>query len=240
MQPLADAFLAGLRSCLGEKLLGVYLYGSLTFPDSAGFRQDLDYHVIVHGALNAGGREALAAMHRMLEGEFPGRETDGYYIAVGDMRDAVAPRTQMWPLWRLPNDVSWALHCAHIRAGQCIVLHGPDPSSLYPLPAWPALEAALYAEIRYVVEALDESPAFCVLNACRLLCSFSTRQVVISKAAAAEWALTHLPSHRHAPIKAAVRTYRLVATEEDARFLQEQAKEFVGAMWTEIARLEGQ
>ncbi len=120
-------------------------------------------------------------------------ELDGYVIALDDTRRTAPPRHQMWPLVRTaPCDASWVLHCAHIRARHVITLHGPDPLEIYPAPSWPDLEAALYGEIRFVEHALPDNPAYVILNACRLLYSFATSDVVISKRAAADWACDQL------------------------------------------------
>lgn len=235
---LCQAFLEGLRHALGDNLCGVYLYGALTFPESRDGIQDIDYHVILKLPLDDAARLAVSELRHDLARDFPplGKELDGYLITLDDARRTAPPPTQMWPLWRTPVDAAWALHCAHIRAGRCIVLTGPDPLGLYPVPSWQEIEAALYGEIRYVDGHLGNAPAYCVLNACRLMYSFETKNVVISKREAARWAIGTLPSRWHELVAAAVRVYRGEARRVDHTCLARGVRPFVEAAWQRIAR----
>lgn len=232
---LCADWLEGLRALLGDAFVGLYLYGAITFPDG-GPVQDIDYHVFLERPLTAGERDAIDALHRRLAADHPplGAETDGYYITVVDARSLAAPRTQMWPRWRLPTDASWALHCAHVRAGRCIVLAGPGPSALYPEPDWPHLRAALFGEVRYVTEHVDQAPAFAVLNACRLLYSFDMRDVVTSKQAAGSWARVAFPPWEPV-IELAERWYEGRCDESEMHRLAVAAPRFVAEVWDRIA-----
>ena len=109
---------------------------------------------------------------------------DGYYILLEDAERAYPPQSQMW---KHAADNSWALHREHIRAGKCIALYGPDPTEIYLPASWSELERALYDELKYVEDHLEIYPAYCVLNLCRLVYSFRTCNVVVSKTAAAIW-----------------------------------------------------
>jgi hypothetical protein len=80
-----------------------------------------------------------------------------------------------------------------MHAGRCIVLYGPDPQDVYPIATWPELEADLLDELRYVAERLHVYHAYCILNLCRLMYSFATQDVVISKAGVAAWACEAFP-----------------------------------------------
>lgn len=231
--PLCQAFLTDLQHMLGEDLLGVYLYGALTFPDSSEHVQDIDFHVWVRRPFGDRERVEVDALHRSLAQRFPplGAELDGYYVTIEDARRTSSVPTQMWPRWRTPADVAWALHCAHIHAGRVITLHGPDPRTLYPVPAWPEIEAALWAEVAFVDRVLSEAPAYAVLNACRLLYSFRTRDVVISKRAAASWALDTLSEPLRPTIEAALRAYSGEDSEQDGCAVAKRAAEFVQTLW---------
>lgn len=236
---LCQAFLDGLPHALGDNLCGVYLYGALAFPDSRDSVQDVDYHVILEAPLEDPARRAVDELRRRLAADFSplGEELDGYFITLDDARRTAPPPTQMWPLWRTPVDAAWALHCAHIRAGRCVVLSGPDPLDVYPVPSWPEIEAALYGEIRYVDHHLEDAAAYCVLNACRLMYSFETRDVVTSKRAAATWAIGTLSPRWQAPVAAALRVYGGQDDGEDRSVLERDVRSFVAAAWNRIARI---
>jgi len=172
----------------------VYLYGAVAFPESAA-TGDIDYHVILKGALTEDERSALHAFHESLARRFPplGAELDGYYLLLNDACRETPPISQMW---NGAIDHSWALHRAHIRAGQRIILYGPDPNEIYPPAQWPEIERALFGEFDFVEKHLYDYPDYCILNLCRLMYSFETSDVVVSKAMAAELAYDVLPFWR--------------------------------------------
>ena len=128
-------------------------------------------------------------------------------------------------MWSRATDVSWALHRAHILADRNIVLHGPDPATVYAPASWPELRSALHAELRYVEQHLQTYPDYCILNLCRLIYSFETRDVVISKAAAAQWAREALPEWLR-PVDLARETYPGGATPRDRQFIAREAGRF--------------
>ncbi|MBU0490439.1 MAG: DUF4111 domain-containing protein [Chloroflexi bacterium] len=216
IQDLCRAFADGLGAALGSNLYGVYLYGAVAFD--AGPTGDIDFHVILNEPPGDEERAAIERLHARLARDFPplGGELDGYYILLDDARQQAPPGHLL-----LPHviDNSWALHRAHIRAGRCIVLHGPDPLQVYPPASWPELEDALQGELNYVQEHLDAYPAYCILNLCRLVYSFETRDVVTSKAAAAAWAVDAV-SQWQPLIEAAQRAYAHQSTAQDEALMR--------------------
>jgi hypothetical protein len=221
IQPLCQAFLDGLDRALGEKLIGVYLHGAMAFPEG-GATGDIDLHVILAGPLSDSEKVGLGDLHASLARDFPplGAELDCYYILLEEARQTSPPRHQF-----LPDviDNSWVLHCEHMRAGRCIVLQGPDPRQVFPAPSWPELASALQGELDYVEQHLEGYAAYCVLNLCRLMVSFDTRDVVISKRASARWAWDAFPQWRP-HIEAATRSYDGQATAQDQELLRTEVK----------------
>ena len=222
IKPLCESFLTGLRSILGDKLHGVYVYGAAAFPDTLP-TGDIDFHVILTCALTDAERSGLEEMHENLARVFPplGGELDGYYILLDDAMLTSPPRSEMW---KRATDDSWALHREHIRCGRHIVLHGPDPIGIYPAATWAEIRQALLGELRYVRDHLTEYPDYCILNLCRLVYSFETRDVVISKAGAAEWALGARPGWKKC-IELAVKSYSGRATPGDRAYMLEHVSE---------------
>ncbi len=217
VQALCQALLEGLNAVLGEKLAGVYVYGAVAFPDSAP-TGDIDLHVLLNGVLTDREKSGLQSLHASLARAFPplGGELDAYYLLLDDARRTTPPRHQ---LLADVVDESWALHREHIRAGRCIVLHGPDPNEVYPAASWPELEDALCSELVFVENHLGDYPDYCILNLCRLMYSFETHEVVVSKAAAATWAYETFPEWRRA-IETAKTSYARQATEQDREFMR--------------------
>jgi hypothetical protein len=237
IQDLCQEFLRGLHAALEAKLYGVYLYGALAFPEG-GTTGDIDFHVILQEAPDEAEKAALLALHAALARDHPplGAELDGYYLLLEEARRTSPPRHQLLP-GLLDN--SWALHRAHIRAGRCIILRGPNPRQIYPPAAWPELERALQGELDYVAAHLADYPAYCVLNLCRLIYSFGSRDVVVSKRASAVWACAAFP--RWQPlIEAAVRSYDRQTTAQDEQDLRSEVPTFFEFACTRIqASLDG-
>lgn len=218
-----QTFVDGLKVILGEELYGVYIYGAAAFPDTM-YTGDIDFHVILKSTLTPDEKTQLEKLHESLAQRFPppGGELDGYYILLRDAVRKTPPKSQMW---KRATDNSWALHRAHILAGRCIVLYGPDPEEIYPPPTWPEIETALYGELDYVEKHLRDYPDYCILNLCRLIYSFETKDVVISKAQASEWALDALPQWRR-HIELARKSYAHQATPEDRQFMLTEVEKF--------------
>ena len=191
LEPLCAVFIRGLDAALGDKLHAVYLYGAIAFPE-ADASGDVDYHVIIREPLTGAEKTGIEELHAMLARDYApaGADMDGYYLLLDDARGTTPPAHQL-----LPGviDQSWALHCAHIRAGRYIRLHGPDPAEIYPAVSWPELEAALWHEHDFIARHLTEYPDYCILNLCRLIYSFQARDVVVSKRFSAGWARAAFP-----------------------------------------------
>jgi hypothetical protein len=97
------------------------------------------------------------------------------------------------------------------------------------------LEAELEDQLQYVKEHLVVYPAYCILNLCRLMYSFEQREVVISKAAAGEWAWELFPQWR-VLIEAARRFYARQASAEDEDYMKSQVKAFYRFAYVQIRK----
>jgi hypothetical protein len=231
---IGQAFVQGLQRILGDKLYGAYIYGAAAFPEDVP-SGDIDFHVILTCALTEDERSVLEALHEELAQRFPplGGELDGYYILLADARGETPPQSQMWSR---ATDNSWALHRAHILAGRHIVLHGPDPREIYSPPTWPQIEEALRGELDYVAQHLQDYPDYCILNLCRLIYSYETRDVVISKAAAAAWAYDALPGWRR-HVELAQRSYAGQATTQERLYMVAEVRAFFDSAQARIQRV---
>lgn len=223
IQSICTSLLDRLKVALNDNLHGVYLYGAMVFPETR-YVQDIDFHITVKRQLTAREKEEIWNLHNLLALEFPrlGAELDGYYILLSDAQQISPPRHQVY---QDLLDETWALHRAHMRADYCIVLHGPDPSLVFPEPTWEELVFGLKASLKHTVKYLDRYPDYCILNFCRMVYSYSTKNVVISKRAAAEWGLENFPKWRHL-IEAALRVYEREDKKEDQRLLKSEIEGF--------------
>ncbi len=224
IQAICDSLLEGLKVALNDNLFGAYLYGAMVFPETR-YIQDIDFHVILNRNLTHDEKERVKTLHQELTVKFPqfkDDDLDGYYILLSDAQQIPTPWHQIYP--DIPDE-SWPLHIAHMRTGYCVVLSGPEPKSLLPEPMWEDLALGLDASLRCTLKYLDTHPDYCVLNFCRILYSFSTKNVVVSKRRAAEWVQEQFPEWSQL-IAAALRVYEREEHEEDRQVLVSRIKEF--------------
>jgi len=227
------AFVDGVAGALGSKLYGIYMYGASVFDDG-GPIQDIDCHVIVNEPLRDAERNLLMALFERIAEDHGslGGEVDAYFILLDDATGAAPPHNQLKDLF----DESWALHCAHIRAGRYLTLRGPEPTDIFPAPTWPQVAAALLHELDYVRGELDY-PAYCVLNLCRIVHSFTEHDAVKSKHGSGEWASSEFPAWKPL-IQAAMRHYSKTADADDESVLREQVRDFLAFAEDCIGRIQ--
>ena len=234
IRTVCTALREGLKAALNENLYGIYLYGAMVFPETTDI-QDIDFHTVIRRPLTVRETAEIRHLHKELVDGHPivGDDLDGWYILLDDAQQVSPPGHQVYPdLF----DNSWALHRAHIRAGYCIVLYGSAPEQVFPVPTWLELMAGLEAERIYIEKHLSVYPDYCVLNLCRLLYSYRTKDVVVSKQTAAEWALDNYAGWRPL-IEAALRSYARETREEDVRLLESETEwfhQFAGNVIEEI------
>ena len=221
-QRLCEAFANGLRDVLGSKLFALYVYGAAVFPETQG-TGDVDLHAIIESGLTAAEKAKILRLQKTMAERFPplGKELDAYVILLREARQSGFPVHQLDLAIR---DDSWALHRAHLLAGRCVVLHGPEPSEFLADPTWDELDVALQGELAYVKEHLAQYPGYGIMNLCRLMYSYETRDVVTSKFASAEWAAAEFPECRQL-IARAKRSYtRDLRPGEQEAMLREAPK----------------
>jgi len=228
VRDLCATFLEGVREIIGANLIAVYLHGAAAFPKARSDVGDIDLHVIVRKAITSPARRRIRGLHRDLAERYPrvGDDMDVWYITEKDARGRRPPRHQLNPS---ATDRSWALHRAHWLAGRYVLLHGAPPSEFCKPPSWPELERGLLHELRFVENLVrkHQAQAYCVLNLSRILYSLTSRNVVVSKPQAAQWALRHLP-RRHGPlIRAARHAHAGNARAEDHAVLRENTRPFL-------------
>ena len=221
---LTTALHHGLASTLAESFASFFLYGAVAFDRPERWRIDFDFHVLLHRPVDDAQRAAIAGLYAELrEVSELGGELDGYYVLLSDAARSEPPPHQ---LDLTMHDNSWALHRAHVHAGRYFLVAGIDPREVVPEPTWPELEAALHGELEFV-QTHPSAAAFGILNGARVVYSFRTHDVVVSKYQAAQWALESLPGEWHDGVRAALRFYARTATADDTRHLEESWAPFV-------------
>jgi len=172
-------------------------------------------------------------MHRMLAVKHDsGKMLDGFYIPLAKARKTRNPQELVYGrhgrIHRGGGDNAWALHCEHFQQSAYIRLHGPRASSLFPNADWHSIRDTLYRQLAYSRKIIDTDPWWSVLNLCRLIYSFKTGRIVVSKLGAANWALQEFPSKWHPLIRSAIRTYKKAGNPRGNVILRRDARKFLG------------
>ncbi len=235
---------AGIRDVLGETLIGLYLYGSLTYDGYTPGVSDLDLLAAVSRDLNDADLPGLRQMHAELIARYPEWD-DRIEVLYYSLRGLRTYKTARSPIAVIsPGE---PLHFREEMAGDdwlmnwyLVLEHGARISGP---PADEIVERASIDEFIGAVrdhardwvlwiDGLDNSKsrAYAILTMCRTLYTDRNRAHV-SKQVAAEWTVQQLPAYANL-IETALETR--VATQEGLHRLKpitlEETREFVAAI----------
>jgi hypothetical protein len=230
-----------IRSVLGDDLVAMWAHGGTTSSGDPAHEGDLDTYVIVRRRPDAPTARKIEQAHAATA-EAHGIEWDAWYVTAEDASRADSPSHA----WRAGSrDTSWAIHRAHWLGGRYALLHGRSPDEIVVPPTRGELRGELDRELehieRHVVEG-DTHPyeaTYAILNGSRILHSIETGNVAISKAAAGEWALEHLPARWTPALQSARRVYVGAATPEDAELLATEMAPFVAFVREHVPLADG-
>lgn len=207
---------AAVPILLGENLIGIYLYSSLTQGSFNVERSDVDSIVVIAHQLTDAqfsqldhwltGAAARSPWVARLQISFLVRDTILIDTLVGNCL------YQFGRLTRVGSDGNPIMWLNVLESG--IVLFGPPAESFVPPITPKILSRALAREVGYLREEIVEKPAsqwrdvqtyraYAVLTLCRILYSH-THGAVVSKPQAAKWALQALPDTWHDIIEQAL------------------------------------
>lgn len=201
-----------LPSLLGNNLVGLYLYGSLTQGAFNQDRSDVDCIAVTLRELPEHQFVELAAWLTRFaaENSWVARLQISFMI-----RDEILINTpkgnclyQFGKLSRVGSDGNPIIWMNVMESG--VVLYGPPPETFVPTITSEILYAALIREVGYLREEIFQATtgewrdvlryrSYAVLTLCRILYSYAYGTIV-SKPLAAKWALRILPAEWHAII----------------------------------------
>src|SRR6185312_3117171 len=139
VRPILALLLSSTQEVLGDQLVGLYLYGSLSSGDFDPASSDVDFAAVTRGAIaeDDPAFEGLRAMHeRIAASGLPfATDLEGSYIPQTAWRrynptDAHHPTIGAhWPFKLGFHDANWIIERAIVRE-RGIVLFGPPPETL--------------------------------------------------------------------------------------------------------------
>ena len=218
---------------LSNNLVAAYLHGSVAFPEYCPEAGDIDFYVVVRRSLYSSEVKRLDRLHRRLGANFEfGIKLDGFYIPYAAARTHENPRNLVYGahgrIHRGGSDAAWPLHREHFARSAYIRIYGPRAGRIFSRANWTEIRRALYRQLVYARKIIDSDPWWSVLNLCRLVYTFKTQNVAVSKLGAARWALKKLPSRWKPVIRSAVKRYRGTADRRDRTILRRDARKFLG------------
>jgi len=200
---ILDLLLTSVSHVLGNQLVGLYLYGSLSSGDFDLETSDIDFLVVTTSTLSNKAIADLETMHHRiwncgskwaakLEGSYiPKRE-----IRKHDPRSGACPTVNEGRFYLDKRGSDWIIQ-RHIVREQGVILTGPDPKTLIdpvsPKDIRRAIKGVLnewwfpmLEDPTWLQEHGSEYHAFAILTMCRALYALETGTIV-SKPVAAGW-----------------------------------------------------
>lgn len=246
---LIDTLTAQMRAILGDRLIGVYLYGSLVTGGYTDDLSDVDLLAAIASDLTDAEFAALEAMHRGIVAAFP-RWDDRIEIAYLSLYGLQTFKTEHSPIAvispgepfnRKTAGRDWLMNWYLVLEG--LTLYGPPPQTIV-APISSAERAACVREHALAwptwVKEADHLgfQAYAILTLCRALYTVTTGGHV-SKQAAADWAADALPEWADL-IRDALR-WRLASRDAtpaaDARATLSETRRFVQAVTDRIRQM---
>lgn len=213
VRAILSLLLTSIRAVLGDQLIALYLYGSLSSGDFDAASSDIDFLAVTGGAIAEDDAvfEQLREMHAQVAASgLPfATHLEGSYIPQGALR-RYNPATAWhptigvdWPFQVGFHDINWIIERAIVRE-RGVVLWGPPPETLIDFVSPQQLRAATCQQLTHVwqLRIRDASwlrprnyAAFTVLTLCRALYTIQ-QGAFCSKPMAAAWTETVYPAWR--------------------------------------------
>ncbi len=206
LNQVLDELVRGVRTVLGDNLVGLYLQGSFAAGDWDAY-SDVDWIVAIRSELSAHEIAALQRLHRHLYAlESPwAQHLEGSYLPIALLRREDPAHTPLWYLDNGAREMILSDHCNTLVVRwqvreQGVALAGPPPAELIdPVPP-DALAREIRATMRDWAATFLDTPEeianrwyqpFVVLSYCRMLHTLATGRIE-SKRAGAQWASSTL------------------------------------------------
>jgi predicted nucleotidyltransferase len=201
---ILNLLLTGLQKILGNQLVGMYLYGSLSSGDFNPETSDIDFLVVTTSTLSDKAIADLRSMHQHIwtSGLRWASKLEGSYIPKRDIRrhdphSAPCPTVNEGKFYLDKRGSDWIIQ-RHVIREQGTVLAGPDPKTLIDPVSPEDIRGAVKGVMQEWWFPMLEDPswlknhgseyhAFAILTMCRALYALK-HGTIVSKPVAARWA----------------------------------------------------
>jgi aminoglycoside adenylyltransferase-like protein len=201
---LLDKVLAGMQATLGDKLVGLYLFGSLVTGDYDDGISDMDLLAALTNDLDMADFNRLNAMHSTIVGSHPQWENriEIAYLSLYALKTFKTRASKIGiispgePFHIIETDKGWLMNWYMVQE-KGVTLFGPPPQRIIePISKAEFLQTVKEsaAARRQTIQHVDTHPsqAYAILTMCRALYTL-THGEHVSKRKAASWAAQELP-----------------------------------------------
>jgi hypothetical protein len=139
LNALLAEWVEGVKHILGDKVIGLYLGGSLAYGDFVPARSDIDLQAVVRTSVAQDELHLIELLHKKLDERYPkwANRTECSYVPLDLMREVNPPATPR-PWWGFdtmyaaaPAGNEWTIN-HYLLAKHGISLAGPDFKTLIP------------------------------------------------------------------------------------------------------------
>ncbi|HLF72721.1 MAG TPA: aminoglycoside adenylyltransferase domain-containing protein [Anaerolineales bacterium] len=205
---MLDLLLSNATKVLGNQLVGMYLYGSLSSGDFNPDSSDIDFLIVTTSTLSDKAIAELESMHHRIwrSGLKWASRLEGSYIPKRDIRrhnprSAPCPTVNEGKFYLDKRGSDWIIQ-RHVIRENGVVLAGPDPKTLIDPVSPDDIRLAVRGVLHEWWLPMLEDPswlknhgsqyhAYAILTMCRALYALA-HGTVVSKPAAAQWAQEEL------------------------------------------------
>jgi len=205
---ILNLLLTNVQEILGNQLVGMYLYGSLSSGDFNPESSDIDFLVVTTSTLSDKAIADLRSMHQRIwkSGQKWASKLEGSYIPKRDIRrhdprSGPCPTVNEGKFYLDKRGSDWIIQ-RHVIREQGTVLVGPDPKTLIDPVGPEDIRRAVKGVLQEWWFPMLEDPswlknhgseyhAFTILTMCRALYALK-HGTIVSKPMAARWAQKEL------------------------------------------------
>jgi len=248
---LLEKIKTSYQSILQEKLVGIYVHGSIAFGCFTWENSDIDFLVVVRAQLSQREKEALIAELLILDEYAPGK---GFEMSVV-LQNVCKPFVYPTP-YELHYSNSYRDRYREDMLGLCAALHGEDKDlaahmtviNAVGIPLWgPAVEQvfdpvpkadyldSILYDVADAESEISENPVYFILNLCRVL-AYVQEELVLSKKQGGEWGLEHLPEEYRGLLDRAMKSYG--ANTDVIQGIDGENQEHNGMLGWDVAELK--
>ena len=233
VREIVFAFRDGLQNTLRDKLLGLYLYGSLAYGCFNSETSDIDFVVVLSEPLTSEEEQKIAQLHEYL-GHDPeyGERIEGTYMTEEQVKTDNYPPDFLFYVAgkefvkakKGQGEQDFPMHRQHLHESGLKII-GYEPQRLFlPVP-WETLKRSLQQELLFIKEQFEKRPMYAVLNLCRVVRAYETHKLS-SKKQGGEWGFQNLPAEFHEIIQTALEGYAHKQTDRQKQFLTKNLYRF--------------